>query len=246
MNKRAHAQRQQPVTNNNNFQPVGVNNNESANNNNDTNNECNNNNRDPHVIEEEPPHEFYASLFFGGKTTTTSMQTFAPIHPPSSSSTSSTISSPSSSAIAIPPDIPPANSHMKGKSVFSKVYHQALTNPPPPTSSLKLDKSNKGYKLLSQMGWKEQDGGLGKHRQGVIRPVQAAYKVDKRGLGIPPKQFKRKKDHPETNVVPMSKAKRRQLEKERNAREKLKEKRIKMALRTDVSCDYEDLYLKLF
>ena len=46
----------------------------------------------------------------------------------------------------------------------------------------KLEKSNKGFKMLSKMGWKDGDG-LGKDKKGRVNPVQVKEKNDRVGLG---------------------------------------------------------------
>mmetsp|Transcript_54477 Transcript_54477/g.162795 ORF Transcript_54477/g.162795 Transcript_54477/m.162795 type:complete len:86 (+) Transcript_54477:387-644(+) len=38
--------------------------------------------------------------------------------------------------------------------------------------------------MLSQMDWKEEDGGIGRHRQGSMVPVKVRLKMDKKGLGM--------------------------------------------------------------
>ena len=42
--------------------------------------------------------------------------------------------------------------------------------------------SNKGFKMLSKMGWSE-GGGLGKDRQGRVEPVRAEVRAERVGLG---------------------------------------------------------------
>ena len=42
--------------------------------------------------------------------------------------------------------------------------------------------SNKGFKMLSRMGWSE-GGGLGKDQQGRVEPVRAEVRTERAGLG---------------------------------------------------------------
>ena len=42
--------------------------------------------------------------------------------------------------------------------------------------------SNKGFKMLSKMGWNE-GGGLGKDQQGRVEPVRADVRTERAGLG---------------------------------------------------------------
>lgn len=46
-----------------------------------------------------------------------------------------------------------------------------------------LRSNNKGYQLLCKSGW-EHKRGLGKSEQGIVFPVQATQKLDRRGIGI--------------------------------------------------------------
>ena len=45
-----------------------------------------------------------------------------------------------------------------------------------------IRRSNKGFKMLSKMGWSE-GGGLGKDRQGRVEPVRAEVRAERVGLG---------------------------------------------------------------
>ena len=45
-----------------------------------------------------------------------------------------------------------------------------------------IRRSNKGFKMLSKMGWSE-GGGLGKDRQGRVEPVRAEGRAERVGLG---------------------------------------------------------------
>ncbi|KAI6177864.1 hypothetical protein M3Y97_00953600 [Aphelenchoides bicaudatus] len=50
------------------------------------------------------------------------------------------------------------------------------------STSVSINAENKGFKLLKMMGWSE-DTGLGKQQQGIVNPIDAMIKNDKKGLG---------------------------------------------------------------
>ena len=52
---------------------------------------------------------------------------------------------------------------------------------------VKCFSSNKGFKILSKLGWKEGEG-LGVDGQGIRYPVNVHKKDNRRGLGCSPKQ----------------------------------------------------------
>lgn len=116
-------------------------------------------------------------------------------------------------------------------------------------SSLRLDKSNKGFEMLSKMGWKESEGGLGRDRQGPMLPIKTVFKSDKKGLGVgKPKparvthsQAPAKDDTPKQET----KAERKRRQRSEREREECRNKKIRMMLRTDISDEYEQLYMKL-
>ena len=64
---------------------------------------------------------------------------------------------------------------------FSQAYRKALSSSQN-LSSLSLNASNKGYQILSSMGWKDRDGGLGRKRQGSLAPIKKQLKRGKEGL----------------------------------------------------------------
>jgi hypothetical protein len=62
-----------------------------------------------------------------------------------------------------------------------------------PLSLLALTSSNcRGFKLLTKMGWKEEEGGLGKRRQGPLIPVRPHGNHKQRGLGFAPTTKRRR------------------------------------------------------
>lgn len=48
-----------------------------------------------------------------------------------------------------------------------------------------LPETNRGYRLLMSMGWKE-DGGLGPTGSGRVAPVATVFKTDRAGVGAQP------------------------------------------------------------
>lgn len=117
-------------------------------------------------------------------------------------------------------------------------------------SSLALTSSNcKGFKLLTQMGWKEEDGGLGKHRQGTLVPVRPNGNQEQRGLGFAAKHGRRS-GKPNVGatlatVVKTTRAQRRRQRQQQADAEAEKMKQARMMLRTDVSDEYQELYRQL-
>lgn len=65
------------------------------------------------------------------------------------------------------------------------VYRKRLAESPASSSmsQISLDQTNKGFRILEKMGWKEIQGGLGSRRQGMIAPIKTTLKRDKRGIG---------------------------------------------------------------
>ena len=135
---------------------------------------------------------------------------------------------------------------------FGRFYKKSLQKKGQ-MSSLLLDTSNKGFKLLSRMGWKESDGGLGRRRQGSMVPVKTVLKADKKGLGAGnrvaarithPARAKSDSDSSEKGKKE-TKGQRRKRKQEEKDRETRKAKQARMLLRTDVSDEYEQLYLQL-
>ncbi|CAI9097065.1 OLC1v1033365C2 [Oldenlandia corymbosa var. corymbosa] len=58
----------------------------------------------------------------------------------------------------------------------------SIASEPSSSSSVPIDSSNIGFKLLKKHGWKEGTG-LGVAEQGRLEPVEAHMKTNKRGLG---------------------------------------------------------------
>jgi len=183
------------------------------------------------VIEQIPSHEIYASLL--GIKPAVSAAAASPL-----------LSSSACNAIAITID-----TDVEATSAFSRAYHKALASSSTTLSCLKLDQSNKGFRLLSQLGWRENEGGLGRRRQGNLEPVKTALKRNKKGLGAGPK-VKARITHQESPKPPKAiqrqqkrcRKRERELEREQSLS---RDKDIRFMLRTDVSEEYSELYRSL-
>jgi hypothetical protein len=190
----------------------------------------------PFVIEDESPHEFYANLL-GIK----------PKPTPSSPGDNRrpTIRTQPSLPIVPPEEAPQKESRYDA---FNRTYRRAVSDPPK-LSALSLDQSNKGFKLLSRLGWNEDEGGLGKQRQGTLTPFKTCLKNDRYGIGAGKKKVARvthRPHQPAQAVTPkLSKAQRRRRRKAEREQEQRRDKRARMLLRTDVSDEYEKLYMNL-
>lgn len=188
----------------------------------------------PTLVEDESAQEFYASLI--GKRPRAAKTSASTNHGRRNQS--------------LPPVVVASEETSKPtltNAEFNNIYQRALSDPPR-LSSLSLDESNKGFKLLHKMGWNEADGGLGKKRQGSLTPVKTRIKHDKRGLGRGKKTEERVTHHPHQQAsveVKETKAQRKRRRKAEREKEQDREKRVRMLLRTDVSDEYEQLYMGL-
>lgn len=118
-------------------------------------------------------------------------------------------------------------------------------------SSMSIDSSNKGFKLLSNMGWREKDGGLGKRRQGSLLPIQTVLKADTLGVGAGKRKIARithKHTNKEEIIVQdrkVTKAERKRLRQLEQDEANRQDKIIRMMLRSDVPDADEALYARL-
>ena len=117
-------------------------------------------------------------------------------------------------------------------------------------SSLLLGPSNKGFKLLLKMGWREEDGGLGKRRQGTLLPIKTVHKKGKLGLGASNRKEPRitHKSMSKEGVVQdrkMTKAERKKTKRLEHEKSGQEMRKIRMMLRTDISDEHEKLYEQL-
>jgi hypothetical protein len=190
----------------------------------------------PVVIEDESPHEFYANLLG--------------IKPKPTSSTPGDSRRPTICTEQSFPIVPPEEAPQKDSvgDFFIRTYRRAVSNPPKLTA-LSLDQSNKGFKLLTRLGWNEDEGGLGKRRQGRLAPVMTCLKNDRYGIGAGKKKVAHVTHRPQQPAqavtAKVTKAQRRRLREAEREQEQRREKRARMLLRTDVSDEYEKLYISL-
>mmetsp|Transcript_13053 Transcript_13053/g.24523 ORF Transcript_13053/g.24523 Transcript_13053/m.24523 type:complete len:197 (-) Transcript_13053:1081-1671(-) len=136
-----------------------------------------------HVIEEEPSHEIYANVV--GLKLTHLCRTTSSISVPTTCTNSREYISESRNEVQVVSN--PLKEIVNENPTDDKVsiYRKRLAELPPLSSSSKisLDQSNKGFRILEKMGWKEIQGGLGSRRQGTMEPIRTTLKRDKRGLG---------------------------------------------------------------
>ena len=207
---------------------------------------------DTHIIEEEPAHEIYARICGIQLSSTQSRRnraiTVLPIHEIATSFHHSRdidlIVSEKSDALC--GDERQYDHRHSCKSVFGKALAYASTEvPSTQTNKLTFDKSNKGFQLLKKLGFHEEDGGLGKMRQGRLSPIEIKRKIDKRGLGVPGGER-----NISSSMVMSPREKKRSKVKHKVSNEchqidKQKERMVRSLLRTDVSIEHEDIFLTL-
>lgn len=154
------------------------------------------------------------------------------------------------------------------KSEMAKTLQRAFANPPTNQTSLSLDKSNKGYAMLSAMGWSEESGGLGRTRQGEMLPVKTKLKMDKRGLGS--SATRRRKQSAQGTIKARithrhddieaaagrdnssgarnsgeTKTERKKRKKKETEKALRDDRLVHMMLRSDIPPEYEHLYMQL-
>lgn len=219
----------------------------------------------PTIIEDEPSHEIYASLI--GKNASTILG-----EPLSSSNKTRRNHSllqqkalPLSSATAaiIPlsndeeesyntPSQSSASSRTKRKKnpQPAEIYKRAFspTYNAPTLSQLSLDKKNRGFQMLTKMGFNEKDGGLGKHRQGQMVPVKTILKLDRKGLGSGRRKIAKVThkfkngadcgDNNNNNGRKLTKSERKRLAKLERDKEQMKAKRARMIISSELDDKY--------
>lgn len=130
----------------------------------------------------------------------------------------------------------------------SSSWSSSWSSAGPRSSRLSLPRSNIGYRMLERMGWREEEGGLGKDRGGGMEPVKTVVKRDMKGVGGGPRKkskvthtfrFSEGCDGGEegTERDPTM----REL-KVKLAEEKRREREIALMLNTDLSERDEELY----
>ena len=140
------------------------------------------------MIEEEPANEFYANLFQHKRSKNRSLEednaTIATVAITTTLNHSQTRAASSAADGTTASYISPEEPNIKTKvSDFGQVYQRAFHNPPT-LSKISINAANKGHLLLTKMGWKEHEGGLGKCRQGTLTPIRSVWKRDYKGLGL--------------------------------------------------------------
>lgn len=204
--------------------------------------------KEPNVIEEIPSHELYASLVgipFSSYNNNNNAKSKDHSWSWSDSDIASHYSQRNDSPIIV---IPPPITFQECKSEFGKAYKRAgvLEKGVMEPSKLTLNSSNKGFKILEKMGWKESGGGLGKQRQGILTPLKPCLKLDQMGLGCCSKNHKKKKLHRDNSTMsdhvsrapiqPCQKKRRRRQEEEQKEARTMK--RIRLMLRSDLADEY--------
>lgn len=219
-------------------------------------------------IEEEPAHELYANLvglssasFVNATATSSKSKSQAYEYNEDNNLGQISYSYTSTSGSCIIPDVPPveksptitSSTQSRCRSQFGKFYQSALSNPAH-LSKLSLDKSNRGFQLLTKMGWRESEGGLGRTRQGTLMPVKTCLKQDKKGIGSRCRSRSGKKAN-EAKVTHVfhkadandvvkydgnipSRSERRRISKLEKQEDQLKSKRARMMINSDLPEEY--------
>ena len=197
------------------------------------------------TIDEEPAHEFYANLFEDKKIVATNpVSSLSNRNSLQFSTSSSLIQRPLVSA-TIQDDCHDSSEvgNIVKESDFSRAYRKALSSSQN-LSSLSLNASNKGYKILSSMGWKERDGGLGRKRQGSLAPIKTQLKRGKQGLGAG-KPFAARVTHLQTSKALVTKKHRRKRVKEEAEIERKRGKRARIIINSNLPTEYDEILLRL-
>jgi len=215
----------------------------------------------PVAIEDEPSHEIYATIIGRDVAKILPHSALCFDHTQNSSQKVSFRNLPSRGSSIVPSDCEQLSRNEQslvgkkesdrskdGSHSFSDFYQRALDSiKKDPLSQLSLDKKNKGFQMLTRMGFREKDGGLGKSRQGHMCPMKTVLKCDKRGLGSG-KKLKAKVTHLMKNV-PYSNAdisnikketlseRKRRLKDEAN-NEQIKMRRARMMINSDLPDEY--------
>ena len=210
------------------------------------------NNQNAVIIEEEPIHEFYSRLSSNSssipkKQCPSSLQT-------TNSPTEQNHNNDTNMATIIIEDIVDRISNSsEEENTFISMYKNEIKHPCNNQSSLALNSNNKGFQMLSNMGWDEVSGGLGKRRQGRMTPIATIFKKDKKGIGQQHQQAKithtfrnNTNNTANSNNSNLVQKKRRKNEFKivLNNEQRL-EKRARLLVRSDIPAGYEDLYFKL-
>ena len=165
-------------------------------------------------------------------------------------------------------------SHIESKGIhsFASVYQRAMTSNPDNDSNnshnnqnnrskhhhhqqqqqttvarkttLTLDKNNKGFQLLTKMGFCEEQGGLGKARQGTLTPIHPKYSVGGKGLGLvvrlprPRPRSTKDNNNYDMLVKKETKGQRRKRMQEAAKKDQMRNKRARMLINSDLPDEY--------
>ena len=209
------------------------------------------------LVEDEPSHEIYANLI-GHKPLKVSLPTRNALE------TQIVDRSQLYSSAIIPIDDDCDNQNINCAKEFYSIYRKRLAESEAKTkatgevtveprnraahSKICLDRSNKGYRMLARMGWKENEGGLGKARQGILEPINAM----KHSRMTDQTRIRRTRNRKDTTRAGSSitnarmqetKAERRKRIKQETHMEKAREKRARLLISSDLPLEYQLAYL---
>ena len=205
----------------------------------------------PNLVEDEPVHEFYANLIGHKPKSYQQPQPAARPRPRPRPR-------PDATAARVPPvqaptntssTVIPADTHLSIPipAPIKSIYRKALDQPTQELSKISIDKTNKGFRMLTRMGWKESEGGLGRSRQGTLSPVKTRFKKDTRGIGSGKAKMARvthrhsmihsdadARDMKKNNGTQETKAERRRRIKLEAQKEELRNKRARLLITSDL------------
>lgn len=119
--------------------------------------------------------------------------------------------------------------------IFSESQGAAL-------KTTKIPESNKGYKMLQKIGWKEGEG-LGSEQQGIKVPIATEFRTTRAGIGAKKVQ-KRVTHYPaEKKEDDMIKHEQKKaVQKKAVQKKRKKDEQLKRELYSDIPDEYADLF----